>query len=98
MKKIDKYNNLRRKTAKYWDEWCNLSGYRKPSVIKNSTPVFLRYPVMVEAEKKQNRNWAMKNLGIDPGIWFISNVHPVTRDVVDCPNADIAVKKCKIFW
>ena len=94
LKKIEYYNTLRRNTAKKWSAWCDKAGYNKPMIIKDSVPVLLRYPVLVEAEKKQNRKWALKELGINPGVWFVSNVHPVKRNIITCPNADIAVKRC----
>jgi hypothetical protein len=43
LKKIDHYNELRRATARNWDFWCDHNNYRKPMVIDNSLPVYLRY-------------------------------------------------------
>ena len=97
LKKIDVYNEGRRQVAKRWDSWCEENHYRKPQVIPESVPVFLRYPVLVEPEKKQDRSWATRDLGIDLGIWFVSNVHPGSWTVKDCPNADKAVKQCVNF-
>jgi dTDP-4-amino-4,6-dideoxygalactose transaminase len=95
--KVDHYNEHRRQTAKRWDAWCEVSGYKKPLVIDQSIPVYLRYPVLVEPEKKQNLSWAFKELGIKPGVWFVSNIHPARRTVIGCPNADLAVKQCVNF-
>lgn len=97
LKKIDKYNERRRQTAKKWDHWCEVSGYKKPLVITNSTPVYLRYPVLVEHVKKQERSWAAKELGIELGVWFVGNMHPTSRIVEGCSNADIAVMQCVNF-
>ena len=33
LKKIDGYNNLRRQTARKWNQWCEAAGYNKPVVI-----------------------------------------------------------------
>ena len=57
--------------------------------------MFLRYPVLVEPEKKRNRSWGVNSLGVEVGNWFSSNLHPVKDRRVDgCPNADIAVEQC----
>ncbi len=97
LKKIDNYNQKRRQVAKRWDNWCNTRGYIKPVIISDSTPVYLRYPVMVEPEKKRDISWAHKELGINLGVWFVSNIHPASWLVEGCPNADKAVKQCINF-
>jgi len=97
LKKIDEYNQKRRQTAKLWDSWCDNNGYKKPLIVPNSLPVYLRYPVMVEPEKKKNTSWAFRDLGISLGVWFLSNIHPVPCLVKGCPNADRAVKQCINF-
>jgi perosamine synthetase len=94
LNKIDSYNARRRETAKQWDNWCVNQGYKKPLVVPDSVPVFLRYPVLVEAEKKVDRSWARKELGLDIGVWFLSHLHPTKRQVLGCPNATIAVQRC----
>ncbi len=97
LNKIDFYNERRRKTAKRWDIWCDENGYKKPLVVADSLPVYLRYPVIVEPDKKQNRSWAIEKLGVDPGVWFVSNIHAVQRSIKGCPNANKAVKQCINF-
>ncbi|MHB8168805.1 MAG: DegT/DnrJ/EryC1/StrS family aminotransferase [Thermoleophilia bacterium] len=93
LRKVDAYNSRRRATAGRWDEWCEMSGYHKPLIVADSKPVFLRYPVLVEPQKKLDLSWA-RSVGVYPGVWFVSNLHPAKRTVEDCPNADIAVKQC----
>jgi perosamine synthetase len=97
LKKVDKYNEKRRQTAKKWDEWCESNGYKKPVVVPDSSPVYLRYPVIVEPHKKVNTSWAQKELGVTLGVWFVSNIHPSNLRVTGCPNADKAVKQCVNF-
>ncbi len=97
LKKIDYYNEQRRESAKIWDKWCEDNGYKKPLVIPDSIPVYLRYPVMVEPEKKSDTSWAYKDLGVSLGVWFVSNIHPADWLVEGCPNADRAVKQCINF-
>jgi perosamine synthetase len=97
MAKIDRYNAYRRETAKRWDKWCEANGYQKPLVVANSMPVYLRYPVLVKPEKKRNRTWGERELGVSPGVWFVSNIHPVQWVVEGCPNANEAVRRCINF-
>ena len=93
IKKIDYYNDCRRKTAKTWDTWCDQNGYNKPTVINSSVPVYLRYPVLVEHKKKIDTTWALKELGINTGVWFIKNIHP-SQNIKGCHNANQAVEQC----
>lgn len=97
LKKLDRYNEVRRQTAKKWDRWCDRHGYMKPVIVTDSIPIYLRYPVMVEPEKKKDTSWAQKELRITLGVWFLSNIHPVDWPVEGCPNADKAVKQCVNF-
>lgn len=95
--KIDTYNVNRREAAQKWDCWCDQNGYKKPLVVFDSIPVFLRYPVLGEPEKKENTAWARKDPGVNLGVWFVSNVHPVSWVVDNCPNANKAVDQCINF-
>jgi dTDP-4-amino-4,6-dideoxygalactose transaminase len=97
LEKVDAYNEERRRNAKRWDAWCDTRGYKKPVVVPHSIPIYLRYPVMVEAEKKSDTAWAKEELGVDLGVWFVSNIHPVSRPVEGCRNADNAVRHCVNF-
>lgn len=97
LRKIDRFNLQRRDTASKWAEWCRNNGYRVASSVADSLPIFLRYPVLVEPERKSNRGWARQELGIELGVWFRSNLHPSQRTVVNCPRADEAVKRCVNF-
>ncbi len=94
LEKIDRLNEARRTAAKRWDRWCDDKGYGRPLVLPGSTPVFLRYPVLVEPEKKLDSVWLEEELGAEMGVWFVSNLHPSNRPVDGCPNADEAVRRC----
>lgn len=94
LKKIDSFNEVRRMTARRWDSWSERRGYKKPVVISDSVPVYLRYPLMVEQRSKQDTSRLKKELGVSIGVWFISNVHPAPAIVQGCPNADEAVRRC----
>lgn len=92
--KAERYNSQRRLIAKRWDKWCDKQGYARPVVIPGSTPIFLRYPVLVEPEKKRNVSWAAKELGVSLGVWFTSNLHPVDVHLEGCQAANVAVERC----
>jgi dTDP-4-amino-4,6-dideoxygalactose transaminase len=95
--KVNAYNEARREAAAEWRVWCVKNGYEPPQVIPGSVPVFLRYPVIVEPEKKSDRLWAIKKLGFEPDVWFSSHLHPAPKSVSGCPNADRAVAGCINF-
>ena len=97
LQKIDSYNAARRVAAARWDQWCGNHGYKRPLVLPGSTPVFLRYPILVEPERKADVRWARDELGVELGVWFKTNVHPTARLVEGCPNADLAVERCVNF-
>ncbi|MBX0330769.1 aminotransferase class I/II-fold pyridoxal phosphate-dependent enzyme [Oscillochloris sp. ZM17-4] len=92
--KVDAYNSRRRATAARWDAWCDAQGLAKPLVLPGSRPVYLRYPVLVRPEQKQDLRWAMRSLGVKPGVWFVSHRHPAPGVVAGCPQADEAVARC----
>lgn len=98
--KLDGYNEERRETAQRWraelDETTEAEGFdvRHPTLAGGSRPAFLRYPALVPPERKRHTSWAVKRLGIRPGHWFKSHLHPSGRRVADCPNADVAVAGC----
>jgi dTDP-4-amino-4,6-dideoxygalactose transaminase len=94
LQKIDDYAIRRRKAALSWDAWCESRGYRGPRVIEGSEPVFLRYPVLVEPERKRDRAWAVEELGLLPGTWFETHLHPAPEPVSGCVAADEAVARC----
>lgn len=94
IKKIDQYNELRRVTAKRWDLWCEENSYKKPLVVDGSKPVYLRYPVIVEQEKKRDLSWVYMELGVTPGVWFVSNIHPINVHLAECRNANRAAACC----
>lgn len=97
LRKLETYNERRRHTAKRWDQWCEENDYNKPLIMRESEPVYLRYPVLVEQEKKRDRSWARRELGVELGVWFVSNAHPASREVAGCPNSDTAVRRCINF-
>lgn len=96
LKKIDALNGRRTAAADRWGQWADAHGFGRPVVIEGSRPVFLRYPVLVAQEMKQDQRWAEK-LDIVLGEWFVSQLHPVPGRIEGCPNAEIAVARCINF-
>ncbi|MFH1532765.1 MAG: DegT/DnrJ/EryC1/StrS family aminotransferase [Pseudomonadota bacterium] len=97
LKKLDGINARRVETARVWDDWCGANGYAKPCVIPDSTPIFLRYPLLVPPALKRDPSWARRELGIELGVWFTGNQHPVHVPLPDCPNGAYAVERCVNF-
>jgi perosamine synthetase len=97
LRKLDAYNERRRRAARRWADWCDRHGYKKPVEIEGSIPVYLRYPVLVEPEKKQDRSWALADPGVAVGVWYLSHVHPVPGRLEGFPGADTAVEQCINF-
>ncbi len=85
----------RRKEAEKWEKWIKKSGYRTLKIIPYSEPTYLRYPVLVKPEMKQNHLWARK-MGVELGVWFVSMEHP-KKVPCDYLNASEAIKCCVNF-
>lgn len=94
LEKLPAINERRRAAAQCWHAWCDAHGYRRPLVVAASEPIFLRYPVLVEPERKQDLRWAERELGFRPGRWFEGNLHPVHIELPQCPNGNEAVARC----
>jgi perosamine synthetase len=97
LERLDYYNERRRANALRWAGWCDANGFARPVVVKNSTPIFLRYPVLVRPEMKRDLRWATRSLGVVPGTWFTSHLHPAARSLDHLPAATTAVERCINF-
>ena len=97
LSKLERYNQIRRTEAKRWERWCARNAVAPPTVIAESEPVFLRYPVLVEPHMKQHDAWARQELGVKLGHWFVGNLHPLRGKLPECPNANYAVDRCVNF-
>jgi perosamine synthetase len=97
LKKLDYYNGRRRANAGRWTDWCRTHGFDPPLVSPGSTPIFLRYPVLVRPEMKDHLRWAYRSLGVVPGVWFTSHLHPARARLDHLPNATTAVERCINF-
>jgi dTDP-4-amino-4,6-dideoxygalactose transaminase len=98
LRKLEHYNECRRRRASRWAGWCASKGYPAPLEVAESTPVYLRYPIMVEPELKRDVSWAARELQVRAGVWFATNLHPSPERVAGCPNADRAVSRCVNFY
>jgi dTDP-4-amino-4,6-dideoxygalactose transaminase len=94
LRKLDACNARRRAGAARWESWARETGRPRPTVIPESTPVFLRYPTRVEPARKRDLGWAASELGVPVGVWFRTHLHPSDRVVPDCPRATEAVETC----
>ncbi len=97
LRKLDHYNSRRRANAARWDAWCDEEGFAKPYVLPASTPMLLRYPVLVTSRMKADIRWAYRSLGVVPGRWFVSHLHPAPERLDGVPNAARAVDECINF-
>ena len=97
LRKLDGYNRARRSGAQRWRAWCAAQGYAAPLELPESEPVYLRFPVLVEAARKTDTSWAVEQLKVAPGVWFMTHLHPAQREVRGCPRADRAVRECINF-
>jgi perosamine synthetase len=94
LRKIDACNARRREAARRWDVACAERGFATPRVLPDSTPVYLRYPVLVEPARKHDRSWGERTFGVPVGRWFETHLHPAPGLVEGCPQADEAVARC----
>ncbi len=94
LRKIDGFHQRRLQAAAHWDAWCEREGYEKPLVVAASDPAFLRYPVCVAPEMKQDVRWAEEQLNVIAGVWFASAAHPLPLEPADCPVGARAARQC----
>jgi dTDP-4-amino-4,6-dideoxygalactose transaminase len=92
--RADAFARERRRAALRWGRWCDACGYARPLVLPDSVPVFLRYPVLVEPERKRDLAWALRELGVRPGLWFETPIHPTREPAPGCPAAEEAARRC----
>ncbi|MBW8866731.1 MAG: DegT/DnrJ/EryC1/StrS family aminotransferase [Acidobacteria bacterium] len=59
--------------------------------------IVLRYPVIVTPEMKRDLRWAYRALGVVPGTWFVTHLHPAPGRLDGVPNATCAVDRCINF-
>jgi hypothetical protein len=97
LKKLDHYNERRRANARRWIEWCHDNGFIAPLEVMQSTPTYLRFPVLVRPEMKRDLRWAYRSLGVVPGTWFNTHLHPAPIRLDYLPNATVAVDRCINF-
>ncbi len=97
LRKLDRLNAERRANAATIMAWCARQGFTVPTPGPGAAPVYVRIPVLVSPERKIKRRWAVSKVGVLPGVWFTSHLHPGNRRVDGCPNADEAIARCINF-
>jgi len=97
LKKLDYYNERRRANARRWIVWCRDNGFIAPLEVTQSTPTYLRFPVLVRPEMKRDLRWAYRSLGVVPGTWFSTHLHPAPIRLDQLLNATAAVDRCINF-
>ena len=71
IKKIDKINEVRKGNGYFWYKWCKQNKLYKPTIIDNSKPVFLRYPLLAGNSVRQKIIDSAKNKDKNKiGFWF----------------------------
>lgn len=97
LRKLDEFNTRRREAAAAWEPALRKLGLTPPEPVSGSTPVWLRYPILVDPERKRDSRWAERALGVRPGVWFLSKTHPAPCAMTGFPKADEAVARCVNF-
>jgi perosamine synthetase len=97
LSKLDHYNARRRANMRRWEIWSDAHRFGKPLTLAGSTPIALRYPVLVTREMKRDIRWAYRTLGVVPGRWFVTHLHPAPEPIAGVPNATRAVAECINF-
>lgn len=96
LKKIDSLNDKRRESASLWLEWAMQNNLKPPHVLNNSKPVYLRYPLLLN-ENKKNKLFYQKRHNNKIGNWMNNNltssepIHPHQPDPTLLPNASRAI-------
>ncbi len=94
LRRIDQINDARRAMARHWQSVCDAKRLIHATVIPESTPVFLRFPVLLPETKKNDVQWCVREFGMPPGLWFSGEWHPIAHIEPHCPNAHYATEHC----
>ncbi len=94
LSKIEKLNSIRQKSASYWAKWAEKNRIDAPIIVDESTPVFLRYPLLLnKAEKEMLFREVIKESKV--GDWmdcYLTSAIPERQPVTSfLPNATKAI-------
>lgn len=83
--KFESFLPERQRAADVWRKWALEQGYQVPQPTANSVCAWIRYPVIVPEDKKQDTSWIADELDMEAGVWFQTPCHPAVRDIPDIP-------------
>lgn len=95
LKKIDDFNEKRVINSRIWTKWATENNLSKPLILKNTQPIFLRYPIMINTKSKKEIFQKLGN-NLNIGYWFNNYLDSgaIERqpDGKFLPNASTAIK------
>lgn len=83
---LDTILAARRQQASRWRAWAQRTAYATASVVPDSEPVWLRFPIWRDATLKAQPHALARELGVEIGVWFTTPAHPVASEQTHCPQ------------
>ncbi|AVU30182.1 MULTISPECIES: aminotransferase class I/II-fold pyridoxal phosphate-dependent enzyme [Serratia] len=84
----------RRRGAEFWRRWALKQGYPPALTLVGAENSWLRFPLMLSAEQKQQKAALEQALNVDVGVWFTTPMHPQPLLLPDCPTGMLAAAGC----
>lgn len=97
LNELQQLNQNRQEIAKFYEQNLPVN-FQKPTILPNSSPIYLRYPL--QAENRNEIHQKAKNAGIFLGDWYDTVIAPKDTDlnavqypIGSCPIAEAVCKK-----
>jgi dTDP-4-amino-4,6-dideoxygalactose transaminase len=84
----------RQRGAAFWQHWVVEQGYRVPLTISGAENSWLRFPLLLSAQQKQQKEVLEQRLNVEIGVWFTTPMHPQPLVLPGCPVGMRATENC----
>jgi dTDP-4-amino-4,6-dideoxygalactose transaminase len=91
--RLDEVLRRRRAQAVVWQDWADRAGLPTAREFAGSMAAWLRFPVWVDPQVKEDPSALQAALGVDIGVWFTSPCHPVPSVQPQCPRGMEACRR-----
>ncbi|CAK9886626.1 MAG: L-glutamine:2-deoxy-scyllo-inosose aminotransferase [Candidatus Erwinia impunctatus] len=84
----------RRAGAAFWEQWAAKQGIKTATTVTGAENTWLRFPVLLSAKEKRERETLGQALNAEIGVWFTTPMHPQPLTLIECPVGMHAASAC----